>query len=82
MTKDVNVESLPENENEFEELSLITVVTKRKTLPSLLQEKKGHLVYLMPYLARCISCKDAELKELLKDVFMELSKEMGFEYSM
>lgn len=36
-------------------------------------------MYLMPIFADLISCKDVELKELLKKLFREISYNIGFQ---
>ena len=42
-----------------------------------LQGKKAHLLFLMPLFAECISCREQELKDNLKDIFFMISKELG-----
>jgi len=68
-----------EGEN-FQKLVKIKIYSTKKENEPLLQGEKGHLVYFMPILAKCITCKDPELKELLRDIFTEVSKELGIEY--
>jgi len=41
--------------------------------------RKRHLLKLFPLLCDCITTKEAEVKELLKDVFHEAAKELGIE---
>lgn len=60
----------------FEQISLIRIPAKPNRNESLVQGAKGHLVYLMPIFSEFITCKDADLKVLLKKIFVELSKEI------
>jgi len=60
----------------FEQLSLIKIYSKKNKNESLVQGPKGHLVYLMPIFSEFITCKDADLKVLIKKIFIEISKEV------
>lgn len=46
---------------------------------ALIQGRKGHLVFLFPLLAECIGSKEPDIKDILKDIFLEVSKAMGLE---
>lgn len=53
------------------------LVDENEQIPQHLRGKKSHLIQLLPLLADCVTSKEAELKEYLKDIFFEISKELG-----
>jgi len=59
---------------------LIKIPSEGTENRSLIEGSRGHLVYLMPLFADCITCRDPELKELLREIFREISKEFGVNY--
>ena len=44
----------------------------------LIQGKKGHLIYLFQLLSELIRSKESEVKDVLADIFIEISKTLGF----
>ena len=50
-----------------------------KPTSPLFSGKKRHLLKLFPLLCDCITTKENEVKELLKEVFHEAGKEIGLE---
>ena len=55
----------------------IIISSNKAKQNAVLQGKKGHLVYLFPLLANCITCKENDLKNQLKEIFMEVAAEIG-----
>lgn len=56
-----------------------TEISENSILPKqnpYLNGKKGHLIYLFPLLTKCITCKEPEVKVLLKELFDEISIEL------
>lgn len=44
----------------------------------LIQGKKGHLIYLFQLLSELIRSRESEVKDVLADIFVEISKNLGF----
>eukprot|EP00744_Colponema_vietnamica_P005232 GILI01007685.1.p1 GENE.GILI01007685.1~~GILI01007685.1.p1 ORF type:complete len:820 (+),score=183.62 GILI01007685.1:1-2460(+) len=53
-------------------------LVSHKVLPSL-KGNNAHLLHLFPQLCECITAKEPELKELLRDIFHDISRELGLE---
>ena len=63
--------------SDFNEIALIQVNLYEGMDLKVLNRSKGHLIYLMPLFSECITCREPELKDLLKKIFLEVSKELG-----
>lgn len=68
------------NEDEFaKKYSTIKIRASENKNNSLIQGRKGHLIYLFPLLAECIGSKEPEIKDILREIFQEISKALGLE---
>jgi len=54
-------------------------LNEEKPKSALFSGKKRHLLKLFPLLCDCITTKEPEVKELLKEIFHEVAKETGLE---
>ena len=61
----------------LDDLAVIKIQYSPELDLKVLNSNKGHLVYLMPLFSECITCRDPELKELLKKIFLEITKGLG-----
>jgi hypothetical protein len=60
-------------------LELHPDIDEEKPTSALLSGKKRHLLKLFPLLCDCITTKEPEIKELLKEIFHTSAKEIGLE---
>ena len=68
-----------EDSDKLEKYSRIKIYHESKKNNDLLQSKKGHLIYFLPLFSECIVSKENELKELLREIFKEVAKELGLD---
>lgn len=71
------LQELQRGATKFNDIALIQVNLYPGMNLEVLNKSKGHLIYLMPLFSECITCREPELKDLLKKIFLEVSKELG-----
>eukprot|EP00826_Nyctotherus_ovalis_P039680 TRINITY_DN3830_c0_g1_i17.p1 TRINITY_DN3830_c0_g1~~TRINITY_DN3830_c0_g1_i17.p1 ORF type:complete len:415 (-),score=79.36 TRINITY_DN3830_c0_g1_i17:39-1283(-) len=47
---------------------------KGRMTEKVFEEGKGHLVYMMPILIKCIDTREVEIRDSIKDIFVDISK--------
>jgi len=70
----INLQSGTSN---LEEIALIPINSHPDMDVKILNGSKGHLIYLMPLFSECITCREAEIKDHLRKIFLEISKGLG-----
>lgn len=84
-SEEVKIESaiitgaLDQDEEFAKKYSTIKIRASNSKNNSLIQGRKGHLIFLFPLLAECIGSKEPEIKDILREIFQEISKALGLE---
>lgn len=69
--------NLQSGASKLEEIALIPINSHPDLDVKILNSSKGHLIYLMPLFSECITCREPEIKDHLRKIFLEISKGLG-----